>query len=117
MLCVGVVQVASATLTTVPNPWYEVEGGLEVRVTVVYLSRAWRWEEALPEEVQRQLVPRSPGAREDMAKLREVGEYAGFPNFATVKDRYTARQSNALSQLSSWVMRTHETQLRQTLLG
>jgi hypothetical protein len=70
-----VVQVASATLTTVPNSWYEVEGGIEVRVTCVYLSRAWRWEEALPEEVQRELVPESPGASRDMAKLRLSGEY------------------------------------------
>jgi hypothetical protein len=109
--------VASATLTTVDNDWYEVEGGHEVRVTVVYLSRAWRWEEALPEETQRQLVPESPGARRDMAKLRLSGEFAGFPNFDTSKERYSARQSNALSQLSSWVMRTHEAQLQQTLLG
>ena len=35
---------ASATLTTVANPWYEVEGGRRVRLTVCYLSRAWRWE-------------------------------------------------------------------------
>ena len=88
-----------------------------MRVTVVYLSRAWRWEEALPEETQRQLVPESPGARRDMAKLRLSGEFAGFPNFDTSKERYSARQSNALSQLSSLVMRTHEAQLQHTLLG
>ena len=84
---------------------------------VVDFSRAWRWEEALPEGMQRQLAHQSAGARRDMAKLRELGEHAGFPNFSTAKERYYAKQINALSQLLSRVMRTHETQLRQTLLG
>ena len=113
----GTGAVASATLTTVANPWYEVEAGRRVRITVIYLSRAWRWEESLPEDLQREIVPESEEARRDMGQLRRTGEFADFPNYSTVAERYTARKVNALDQLSSWVLREHASQITATLQG
>jgi hypothetical protein len=81
----------------------------------VYLSRAWRWEESLPQALQDQIIPEAEDARRDMAKLRRTGEFSDFPNYGTVSERYNARQVNALDQLSGWVVRAHADEIRETL--
>ena len=45
--------VASANVTTVANPWFGIEAGFKVWLTVVYLSRATEWEKDLPEAVRK----------------------------------------------------------------
>ena len=74
---------------------------------MIYLSRAWRWEESLPEDLQREIIPQSAEARRDMGQLRKTGEFTDFPNYATATERYTARAVNALDQLSGWILREH----------
>ena len=81
----GTGAVFSTTLTTVDNRWYEVQGGHTMRVTIVYLSRAWRWEEALPAPLRREIVPGEPAAKRDMSMLRKLGEFAGFPHYSTAR--------------------------------
>lgn len=99
----GTGAVASTTLHTVANPWYEVEGGHEIRCTVVYLSRAWRWEQSLPPSLRDELVPEAEDARKDMGKLRQTGEFRSFPHFTTASERFSTRQvsvaATAFSQL------------------
>ena len=47
--------------------------GDEVELTVVYLSRAWAWEEALPEALRAEVQPEEPSHRRDAGKLRQAG--------------------------------------------
>ena len=47
--------VATTRLTTVKNSWWGVDGGREVTVTWMYITRVPQWEAKLPKPVQRAL--------------------------------------------------------------
>lgn len=67
--------VATARIKTVENSWYGLQGGKEILLTIVYLSRASEWERQLPPEVRAEVVPTQRGAQDDMSLLRELGPY------------------------------------------
>ncbi len=67
--------VATVRVKTVENAWYGLQGGKEILLTIVYLSRASEWERQLPPEVRAEVVPTQRGAQDDMSLLRELGPY------------------------------------------
>ena len=84
-------------------------------LTVVYLSRASVWESQLPKAVQKEVLPTQKGADKDMSLLRSTGPYRNFPHFNTANPSLDARSINLLVQLSAWVLKEHEEELRTAL--
>lgn len=95
--------VAQTTHKTVENAFWGVPAGIEVMVTWVYLSRAVKWEEALPEDVRKKF-PLDPSP--DVLPGSDAGlEWINFPNFNTFTQLTIAAQpANALSNLCGWVV-------------
>jgi len=50
-----------------------------------------------------------------MSLLRSTGPYRNFPHFNTANPSLDARSINLLVQLSAWVLKEHEEELRTAL--
>ena len=94
--------VHTVTLMTVPNSFWGTPGGVELNITFIYLSRAFEWEDALPDAIRAQVVPLLNPA--DPASLPLTGEFKLFPHFLTSELHYSAKQASLLSHLCAWVV-------------
>ena len=121
--------VATTSLRTVPNDWWGVAGGREITITWMYMTRAPKWEEALPPATRRELPPPRAttinrlGDASRASPLRFVRTLAAdaarrrkrldsFPQYPLTRLQLSAVEANALYQLSGHVVRAHKKELR-----
>ncbi|MGB1243378.1 MAG: hypothetical protein ACPG49_12695 [Chitinophagales bacterium] len=77
-------------LTTVENPYFDVEGGQEVTIVWSYLNKADKWFDGL-----------SPKLRKKIADNPK--DFSTFPTYATEKQLHlNAAQVNLMSQMTTW---------------
>jgi hypothetical protein len=125
--------VATTRLRTVANAAWQLEAGIDVVVTWVYISRCPVWEARLPRAVRARLpqVPstvrsssllgdasRATPARFARALFADAGgahrsPLDSFPQYPLTRLRLHAVEANALYQQCGWVLREHEDQLRE----
>ena len=101
--------------TVLPNEWWGIEGGTEVRVCWVYNDHVERWVERLPDRLCRVV-------RQGM-RPNPAGPFAHFPHYLTRGQnagaliRLTPSQVNLLSHLSCWNVVESQAALRDLLEG
>ena len=94
--------VASVNLTTLANVWWGILPGQDVRLTIVYLGRAYNWEKLLPEKVAELVAPFRSTTRP--ADLPANGTFKSFPHIETARLHLTASVANKLTDLAWWVI-------------
>jgi hypothetical protein len=78
-------------LQILQNPWHGIEGGREVRVLWVYLTRVRAWYDAL-----------SPRVQDVIGPFDDPSSCAGFPHYSTAHTELTATQINLMAHLTAW---------------
>jgi hypothetical protein len=78
-------------LTTVANPWFNVQAGRSVTVFWVYLERVHAWYQQLSPEVQTILGP-----FDHMLN--------SFPHYSTLDTELTPTEINLLANFTGWVI-------------
>ncbi len=73
------------TLTTVPNPWFRVEGGRQVEVVWYYLNMVEDWRAELSDDIR-----------------AKVGSIEHFPHYNTFSLQLDAVEVNLMSNLTAW---------------
>ena len=104
--------VATATLTTVDNEWWGIVGGVQVELTVAYLSRVYNFEDKLPEETKKQAVVE--GSR-DPEVLIPDGDFKGFPHYETKGAEIYSRAANLLANAMYFEVMANEALFRAAL--
>lgn len=94
--------VAALDLETVSNVWWGIPAKRKVRIVFNYLSRAFEWEQALPSEVRDLL---SPWNDQRTDSLMINGTFKRFPHVPVSQLHISTPMANALSSLTTWVVR------------
>lgn len=107
--------VATKPFTTVANTYWGIDAGFTVSVTWVYLSKAWRWEQGLP-DAMKQEFRHDPANFKNPLILPKDGNFRSFPHYPTSEMlKLTVEQSSLLADLSGWVVLQHEDKMNAAL--
>jgi hypothetical protein len=106
---------ATVTLTTVHNAWWGIKAGHEVRMTFVYMSRVYAWENKLPGSVAAQVAPHRGLQMPTM--LPSNGTFKDFPHPSISLLHLTSSVVNMLADLSWWVVVNNARHFRGEIEG
>ena len=123
--------VVTTRLTTVANEFWGIAGGHEVRVTWMYICRAAEWERHLPAEVADAIARRHSAPRgrlgdasrasalrygrtwlADAVRGKRRSPLDSFPQYPLTRLKLSTTEANALYQLSGWVVKENEAEIR-----
>lgn len=96
--------ITTLNLTTVENVKWGIPSGITSQITFVYLGRVKNWESELPDDMKEYFIPKGEDA-DDMSKTVSSGPFKGFPHYITSGGLLDAKQANALSDLTGWVIK------------
>jgi hypothetical protein len=97
--------IGNFNLITIENNWWGISAGLHVNLIIVYLGRLWRWDQKLPPEVRKLVVP--SGNSNDLSQTINYGTFKGFPHYKTTPASLTSQQANLLADLTGWGILQH----------
>jgi len=101
--------VADTTLKVIENERMGIKGGRTVRVLWFYLGRTYEWENRLPEETREAIAPNSQDNTNDLPS--EDSSFPLFPNSPTMMLELSPENSNALADLTGWVVKKNKEKL------
>jgi len=107
--------VTTVKLKTVHNKWWGIKAGHEVRLTMVYMSRAYEWEAKLQPNVAAQVAPQR-GLQLPTA-LPSNGTFKDFPHPSITNLHLTHSMANMLSDLAWWVVVNNEKVFMREIAG
>jgi len=101
----GTGAVATTLLTTIDNPHWGISAGITVNITWIHLTRCFKWEEQLPPDMQKLIVPtKDPN---NTASLITSGPFYNFPHYPTGSTELSAEAVNLVASLTGWVVQQH----------
>lgn len=109
--------VATTSLTTIENKFFGIPAGITVNVTWVYLSRAYIWENALPEEVAKHVIPDSQSRTGwDPTKSPSLGPFKNFPYTNDFSQLHVKNSlANLIPNFGGWIVKENSEQFIKAL--
>lgn len=105
--------VATFNLKTVANIDWGIKGGDEVSVTIMYMSRAVNFENALPNETKALVKPAN--GSDEPTDLVQDGPFSGFPHYSTGLSSISFEPSNLLADFYGWTIKANEEIFRNAI--
>ena len=93
--------IATLNLTTIKNEYWGIPQGFRAQVTFVYLGRLSQWENKLPSEIRKLVVPPGAGGS-DLGVDIKSGLFEGFPHYTTLGGGINTERANLLSDMAGW---------------
>lgn len=112
----GIGAVAAMEHTTLANPGLGVPAGKKVKMVWVYLSRAYKFEDAITDPDVKKAAFVNSGSSWDPRDAPKWGTFKNFPKWSTFTQLHVNKeQANLMSHMQAWVMKQHSDVLKEAL--
>lgn len=112
----GVGAVATMEHTTLANPALGILAGLKVKMVWVYLTRAYKFEDAIRDPDVKTAAFVNSGASWDPRDVPKWGTFWNFPRWDTfLQLQVNKEQANLMSHMQAWIMKQHSDVLKAAL--